>query len=208
MKNCLNKPPHCEVEDHILHVVNRKFATNESVARLAKEIRTTNDNINIKATEAATTAAAVVLKQIQPDLKSLDGRIDDIKTFGIQLSTADNNGKPLVEEPNQKTIYLTKNDGMGDNKWNEWLAVPNVDGSWEWEMIGYKDIDLDWVKDDFEDVNKQIHQIRCRMSKMSKEVADAIIDKAIKPIKEIEKKVKDGPDVISPVDVSNLWGTD
>lgn len=186
-------PPVCDVEDRIMAHINRKFASNDTVARLANEIRRINDNIDIKTTEAATAAAGLVLRQVRTDIAGLENKIDNKKEFKVLIVPAGPEGTPMVSNSNidGSTMYLTPNNNTPeeDNKWDEWLAIwdPAVIGNWRWEHIGAKTIDLTWINNNFEGVNQKIHELQCRMGKFSKEVADAILKRAVKPLQQLRE---------------------
>lgn len=187
-------PFHCDVEDKIMANINRKFATNDAVARLANELRKTNDNINIKATEAATAAAGMVLRQVRTDLDNLDAKIDEKKEFNVKIvASVPGSNTPLVNEPDFSTLYLTRATAAeANNQWEEWLAIPDptsVEG-FTWEHIGAKTIDLTWINQNFDSINEQIHKLQCRMGKFSREVANAILERAVKPLNELKAYLK------------------
>lgn len=179
---------HCFVEDKIWEKVNRKFATNEAVCKLAADIRKTNNNINIKANEAATVAAGLVLRQVGTDIENLNGRIDALPLFHIELIESDEHGHPRVFEPDFGTLYLTRaeNNGTPDNQWDEWIAIPNGE-SFDWEHIGAKNIDLSWLDDSFDNINKKICKLNDKLNKLSRDVAKAIVDKAVRPLEELRE---------------------
>ena len=186
-------PPACDMEDKIMAKINRKFATNEAVARLANELRKTNDNIDIKASEAATAAAGIVLRQVNTTLIELKQNIDNKKEFKVMIVPSTETGTPLVNDPDFSTLYLTANAlSEEDNNWDEWLAIADytrVEG-YRWEHVGAKNIDLSWVNQNFDSINEQIHKLQCRMGKFSKDVAQAILDRAVKPLQELKAYLK------------------
>lgn len=186
-------PPYCEVEDRIMAYINRRFATNEAVSKLANEIRAVNDNLNIKASEMATVAAGLVLRQVRVDLDDMRNQINEKTEFKVELVPTMDDGKPLVTEPDFTTMYLTASDHPEEgNQWDEWMAIkdPQAINGYKWEHLGAKTIDLSWVGHNFEEINKQIHKLQCKIGKFSKEVADTILNRAVKPLNELKAYLK------------------
>ena len=181
-----------DIEERILARVRCEFATNNDVGRLANELQKLKDSACSQASEAATIAAGMVLQQVNPTLSDLKQDIDNKKDFKVVIASANpENGTPLIDEPDFTTLYLTKNDFANDNNyWDEWLAIPGQSGEFSWEKIGLKPIDLSWVDQNFDNVNRQICQLQCSLGKFSKETAQAILDHAVRPLQDLGEYVK------------------
>lgn len=183
---------HDIIEERILARVRCEFATNNDVGRLANELQKIKDSACSQASEAATIAAGMVLQQVNPTLSDLKQDIDNKKDFKVVIASSNpENGTPLIDEPDFTTLYLTKNDFANDNNyWDEWLAIPGQSGEFSWEKIGLKPIDLSWVDQNFDNVNRQICQLQCSLGKFSKETAQAILDHAVRPLQDLGEYVK------------------
>ena len=181
-----------DIEERILARVRCEFATNNDVGRLANELQKIKDSACSQASEAATIAAGMVLQQVNPTLSDLKQDIDNKKDFKVVIASSNpENGMPLIDEPDFTTLYLTKNDFANDNNyWDEWLAIPGQSGEFSWEKIGLKSIDLSWVDQNFDNVNRQICQLQCSLGKFSKETAQAILDHAVRPLQDLGEYVK------------------
>lgn len=195
--NCPTPPPpqyqHCPVEDKLWERIKRKFATNEAVIKLANDIRKVNSNISIKASEAATVAAGLVLQQIGTDIDALNTRIDHVERFNIELVESDENGHPRVFEPDFHTLYLTRasygDPDRLDNQWDEWLAIPGAGDSFDWEHIGAKTIDLSWVNNQFESINEKLAKLNCKINNLSHDIAKALVERAVRPLTELSNYI-------------------
>ena len=181
-----------DMEERILTRVRCEFATNNDVGRLAKELQKIKDSVCSQASEAATIAAGMVLQQVNPTLSDLKQDIDNKKDFKVVIASSNpKNGTPLVDEPDFTTLYLTKNDFADDNNyWAEWLAIPGQSGEFSWEKIGLKPIDLSWLDQNFDHINRQICQLQCSLNKFSEETAQSILDYAVRPLQDLNEYVK------------------
>lgn len=196
-RNCPQNTPNksnncsCNMEANIMGKISRKFATTASVAELANEIRKVNGNIGIKASEAATVAAGLVLKQIRPDLEALQESVNNKKSIRILLAGTTEDGFPDVQ-PEFNVLYVIPSINSDEtNKYEEWIAVPTTKTpGWEWEHVGARAIDLSWVNASLDELNKQIHKINCKLSKFSKNIANAIVEKAIRPYNQLREYIE------------------
>lgn len=183
------------------------FATNAEVCKLARDMQKLEYAQDTNSSNVATTAAALVLKEVRKDLdrvrEELSDKIDHSGSMMIEICTiADKFNRPAIKEPNFNTIYLTPAEKQqDDNRWDEWIAIPRTVGKYmtfSWEHLGSKHIDLSWVKQDFDVVNKAIEKLNHRLEKYSKTLADTILEKSIKPLNELKDYIN-SPEFISYV---------
>ena len=60
---------------------------------------------------------------------------------GFEIAPGDGDGKPIVQTPNPKKIYLVKSDPDAEDAYSEWIWVETA-GVWDWTCIGETSIDL------------------------------------------------------------------
>lgn len=189
--------PHVDaaVIDQLWELIDAKFATNKQVLDLAAELKQLELGMKVQTSHVAHAAAAIVLKSVQDDLDKLK----KLKSFKVQIvDFVDSEGKPVVPcGPNFETLYLTRAENADDKDnsiWDEWIAVsldhavgtkPNGP-CYRWERVGNKKIDLSWVKADFIKVNGSIADLQKKLENTSKILADAILERAVKPIKDLK----------------------
>lgn len=145
-------------------------------------------------------AAALVIKQIRAESSRVSGMsvvvCDKIDTYG----------QPVVKNLSFNTLYLAppkpKNDGCNiettngvTSDWVEWIAVPNNSSSskrspYIWKRIGVRDIDISWVKGNIVDLNCEIKKLEHKLNKYSHSIAKAMLERAVKPIEELQHYIK------------------
>ena len=186
--------PHVEpaVIDQLWELIDAKFATNKQVLDLATELKQLELGIKVQTSHVANAAAAIVLKDVREDLAKL-------KNFRVEIVPfKDSEGRPVVPcGPDYKTLYLTPADNPDDKDsslWDEWIAIPaqHAVGTktpglcYKWERVGNKKLDLSWVKSDFAKVNEKIAELQKKLNNTAKVLADAILDRAVKPLKDLK----------------------
>lgn len=169
--------------------IEEVFAKNSEVKRLAKEMHDLERGVEIKTSQIANTAAGMVLRALRHDIEKLGNFNIEIVPF------TDKRGYPGVNDPQFNKLYLTPIVGGKENyEWKKWIAVPNTNKHgrklFQWERVGKEEeIDLSWVKVNFQDVNVAIDKLNNKLSKTTKQLANALINKAVKPIEELKKFV-------------------
>lgn len=172
--------------------ISATFATNRQVLDLIADLKRLEAGTSLQATHVAQAAAAMVIKTVKAD-------IDRLKMFSVEVVPfVDKFGHPVVTDGvDYNTLYITPGctaeDGDQDNQWDEWIAIPNnktgnLDrpGTFTWERVGSKRVDLSWVKLEISEINKSIKALNDKLNKTNKFLARQILDKAIKPFKELQ----------------------
>lgn len=187
MNKCIEDAIWCKICDH--------FVTKKEVFKLTKQLQEVDNNSRVNKNAIIEAVSAEIKAKINSDLeaikKDFEDQLKDIHSFEIiVVNDKDKFGRPAVEDPQFNTIYLCPSEMYEyNNCWDEWMIVKK-DGQVEWERIGNQAIKLKHIKNDIDALNKGLSKLNCRVNKFSKEIGDLILEKCIRPLKEIEEYIK------------------
>lgn len=166
--------------DQIAHIQYENWVESEGLDASGKSVHVYNDSKN--ALTAA--AAAMVIKQIRRD-------VDKAKNFEIKVCNSGDDGYPSVSTANFNTLYITPGE---DNTWTEWIYVekhPNDDVvNPHFERIGSSNIDLKWVRGNFDKLNADIASLKCTLKGYCDALIEVILENFAKPLKELQAYIK------------------
>lgn len=165
--------------DHIAHVEYENWVESEGLDAAGRPVHVYNDSKN--ALTAA--AASMVIKQIRHEVSRL-------KNFEIVVCELGPDGYPSVPSVNFNTLYITPS-GNEENgyTWTEWIYVKENPGDKEinphFERVGdsVRVSDMNAAKDD-------IAKLRTDLRNMTNVLADALLTKAVKPLKDLQAYIK------------------
>jgi hypothetical protein len=165
--------------DQIAHVEYENWVESEGLDAAGKPVHVYNDSKN--ALTAA--AAAMVIKQIRHDVSRL-------KNFEIVVCELGDDGYPSVPSVDFNTLYITPSgDEENGYTWTEWIYVKKNPNDKEinphFERVGadVKGVDMTTVKN-------EVAKLRTDLRDMTNALADALLNKAVKPLKDLQAYVK------------------
>ena len=101
-------------------------------------VESTNDYITVDSV-----GKTYKLTFVSGDLATQTWVEEQIADFGgFEIAPDDGDGKPDVENPNPKKIYLVKSDPVAEDAYSEWIWVETA-GAWGWACIGETSINLE-----------------------------------------------------------------
>lgn len=129
-------------------------------------------------------AAAMVIKNIRAEFS----KHQDFSVYVTNTIDSDT-GEPIVPTINFQTLYLAPSkDAVVGNNWIEWIAVKDmtIKNGYRWERVGADAPDLSWLTTNVNALNESIKTLEKQIDGYTKDLQDAIINKAEKPLKELK----------------------